>query len=156
MVTNVNELWDTTLSHIQTRISKPSFETWLKATKASSLDDSTLLITAPNEFTRDWLESRYSELISETLYEVTGKVITIKFVIPTSNSQQNENDIDSVPSSKANRNNLHDDYPQTMLNSKYTFDTFVIGAGNRFAHAASLQSPKHLQRLTIRSLFMGA
>ncbi|MCI1693440.1 chromosomal replication initiator protein DnaA [Aneurinibacillus aneurinilyticus] len=138
MVTNVNELWDTTLSHIQTRISKPSFETWLKATKASSLDDSTLLITAPNEFTRDWLESRYSELISETLYEVTGKVITIKFVIPTSNSQQNENDIDSVPSSKANRNNLHDDYPQTMLNSKYTFDTFVIGAGNRFAHAASL------------------
>ncbi|CEH31603.1 Chromosomal replication initiator protein DnaA [Aneurinibacillus migulanus] len=138
MVTNVKELWDTTLSHIQTRISKPSFETWLKSTKASSLDDSTLLITAPNEFTRDWLESRYSELISETLYEVTGKVITIKFVIPTSNSQQSETDIDSVPSSKGNRNNSHDDYPQTMLNAKYTFDTFVIGAGNRFAHAASL------------------
>jgi chromosomal replication initiator protein len=138
MVTNVKELWDTTLSHIQTRISKPSFETWLKSTKATSLDDNTLLITAPNEFTRDWLESRYSDLILETLYEVTGKVITIKFVIPTSNSQQNETDMGSVPKTKEKRNVAQDDYPQTMLNPKYTFDTFVIGAGNRFAHAASL------------------
>lgn len=138
MVTNVKELWDTTLSHIQTRISKPSFETWLKSTKATSIDDNTLLITAPNEFTRDWLESRYSELILETLYEVTGKVITIKFVIPTSNSQQNEAENGATHSAKDKRNNAHDDYPQTMLNPKYTFDTFVIGAGNRFAHAASL------------------
>ncbi|MFT9849408.1 chromosomal replication initiator protein DnaA [Aneurinibacillus sp. REN35] len=138
MVTNVKELWDTTLSHIQTRISKPSFETWLKSTKATSIDDNTLLITAPNEFTRDWLESRYSELILETLYEVTGKVITIKFVIPTSNSQQNEAETGAAHSAKDKRNNAHDDYPQTMLNPKYTFDTFVIGAGNRFAHAASL------------------
>ncbi|MBN6187300.1 chromosomal replication initiator protein DnaA [Aneurinibacillus sp. BA2021] len=138
MVTNVKELWDTTLSHIQTRISKPSFETWLKSTKASSIDDNTLLITAPNEFTRDWLESRYSELIMETLYEVTGKVMTIKFVIPTSNSQQNEAEIGAMPSAKDKRSAMNDDYPQTMLNPKYTFDTFVIGAGNRFAHAASL------------------
>ncbi|GEN34694.1 chromosomal replication initiator protein DnaA [Aneurinibacillus danicus] len=138
MVTNVKELWDTTLSHIQTRISKPSFETWLKSTKATSLDDNTLLITAPNEFTRDWLESRYSELISETLYEVTGKVITIKFIIPTSNSQQDDESVSRAPTANEKRNTYHDDYPQTMLNPKYTFDTFVIGAGNRFAHAASL------------------
>lgn len=138
MVTNAKELWDTILSHIQTRISKPSFETWLKSTKATSLDDNTLLITAPNEFTRDWLESRYSELILETLYEVTGKVITIKFVVPTSNSQQNEPKMGTVPASKEKRSSTQDDSPQTMLNPKYTFDTFVIGAGNRFAHAASL------------------
>ncbi|AMA71453.1 MULTISPECIES: chromosomal replication initiator protein DnaA [Aneurinibacillus] len=138
MVTNAKELWDTILSHIQTRISKPSFETWLKSTKATSLDDNTLLITAPNEFTRDWLESRYSELILETLYEVTGKVITIKFVVPTSNSQQNEPEMGTVPASKEKRSSTQDDSPQTMLNPKYTFDTFVIGAGNRFAHAASL------------------
>jgi chromosomal replication initiator protein len=138
MVTNVNELWNTTLSHIQTRISKPSFETWLKSTKATLLDDDTLLITAPNEFTRDWLESRYSELISETLYEVIGKVITIKFVIPTSTPQQDESAMGKVPVTREKRGSAQDDYPQTILNPKYTFDTFVIGAGNRFAHAASL------------------
>lgn len=137
MVTNVNELWETALAHIQKRISKPSFETWLKSTKATSLDANTLLITAPNEFTRDWLESRYSELILEILYEITGKVITVKFVIPTSAGEQEEA-MASAPAKKGEKSSGNDDFPQTMLNPKYTFDTFVIGAGNRFAHAASL------------------
>ncbi|BAU26271.1 chromosomal replication initiator protein DnaA [Aneurinibacillus soli] len=137
MVTNIKELWDTALAHIQKRISKPSFETWLKSTKATSLDDNTLLITAPNEFTRDWLESRYSDLILEILYEIMGKVITVKFVIPTSVNEQEESLV-SPPSKKGKKAGGNDDFPPTMLNPKYTFDTFVIGAGNRFAHAASL------------------
>ncbi|WP_027415076.1 chromosomal replication initiator protein DnaA [Aneurinibacillus terranovensis] len=136
MVTNVKELWDAALTHIQSKLSKPSFETWLKSTKATALDDSTLLITAPNEFTRDWLESRYSDLIMETLYEVTGKHMTIKFVIPTSGIEDEITTQGTSPAAREKRNS--DDFPQTILNPKYTFDTFVIGTGNRFAHAASL------------------
>ena len=55
------------LANIEKKISKPSFETWLKSTKAHSLQGDTLTVTAPNEFARDWLEERYSHLISDVL-----------------------------------------------------------------------------------------
>ncbi|HEX7063965.1 MAG TPA: chromosomal replication initiator protein DnaA [Bacillales bacterium] len=143
---NISELWNKALASIEKKLSKPSFETWLKSTKADSFEDDTLVIAAPNEFARDWLESQYSELITEILTELTGSELNIKFIIPQSG---NENHIDyerrrakAMPkSSPAAREGS-----KTMLNPKYTFDTFVIGSGNRFAHAASLavaEAPAH-------------
>ncbi|WP_028784481.1 chromosomal replication initiator protein DnaA [Thalassobacillus devorans] len=135
---NIHELWDSTLEKMKEKISKPSFETWLKATKADSLQDNTLTIVAPNEFARDWLENQYSKLISETVYEVTGAELNTRFIIPE-NKEQSLEDVKlaakKVPDVKQNDG---EESPQSMLNSKYTFDTFVIGSGNRFAHAASL------------------
>ncbi|MFC4024178.1 chromosomal replication initiator protein DnaA [Oceanobacillus longus] len=131
---NIEELWVATLEKIEERISKPSFDTWLKNTKAESLEKDTLIISAPNEFARDWLENQYTELISEILDEVTGTKLNTKFIIPDSTIEIE--DLKPVPKSKPSMNST--DTPKSMLNSKYTFDTFVIGAGNRFAHAASL------------------
>ncbi|MBM7552205.1 chromosomal replication initiator protein DnaA [Thalassobacillus pellis] len=135
---NIHELWDGTLEKMKEKISKPSFETWLKATKADSLKENTLTIVAPNEFARDWLENQYSKLISETLYEVTGAELETRFIIPE-NKDQSLDEVKlaakKIPEVKQNDG---DESPQSMLNSKYTFDTFVIGSGNRFAHAASL------------------
>ena len=51
-------------SKMEKKISKPSFETWLKSTKAYMLQGDILTVTAPNEFARDWLEERYSHLIN--------------------------------------------------------------------------------------------
>lgn len=135
---HIDSLWNQALEKIQRKISKPSFETWLIATKAYSLKGDTLTITAPNEFARDWLEERYSNLISTILYELTGEELEAKFITPP-----NPDDITfKVPvlTKKAKKNVDVDPYDisQHMLNMKNTFDTFVIGSGNRFAHAASL------------------
>lgn len=133
---NIDDLWDQTLKQLEKKVSKPSFETWLKSTKAHSLKKNHLTITAPNEFARDWLESHYSELTSETLYQVTGEELEVRFIIPQS---QSEEDFEYSPPNK--KKAMHDEpnhFTQSMLNPKYTFDTFVIGSGNRFAHAASL------------------
>ena len=65
---NILDLWNKALQKIETKLSKPSFETWMKSTKAHSLQGDTLTITAPNEFARDWLESRYLHLIADTIY----------------------------------------------------------------------------------------
>ena len=133
---NISDLWNKALAEIEKKISKPSFETWLKSTTAHSLKGDVLIITVPNEFTKDWLESRYTRLIEQTLYDITGEELKIKCTIP---NQQTPEEFDLKPSSKPRK---HDDeqteFPQSMLNPKYTFDTFVIGSGNRFAHAASL------------------
>lgn len=131
---NIEELWVATLEKIEERISKPSFDTWLKNTKAESLEKNQLIISAPNEFARDWLENQYTELISEILDEVTGSKLKTKFIIPDATIEVE--DLKPDPKPKLGMNNT--DIPKSMLNSKYTFDTFVIGAGNRFAHAASL------------------
>lgn len=132
---NIDSLWDQTLIKIQKKISKPSFETWLKATKAYALQGDTLTITAPNEFARDWLEERYSKLIAGILLELTGEELEAKFIIPPNHDEPNV-----APSTKKVKKQEEDqhDFSQHMLNTKNTFDTFVIGSGNRFAHAASL------------------
>jgi len=134
---NIAHLWNEALLEIEKKISKPSFETWLKSTKAHSLKGNTLVIVAPNEFARDWLDSRYANLIAETIYEITGEEFKIKFIIP---QNQNEEEFSIKPSVKKQRkmDDEQPELPQSMLNPKYTFDTFVIGSGNRFAHAASL------------------
>ncbi|MEH6988309.1 MULTISPECIES: chromosomal replication initiator protein DnaA [Bacillales] len=133
---NIADLWNNALANIEKKISKPSFDTWLKSTKAHSLQGDTLVVKAPNEFARDWLEERYSQLISGILYDITGEELGVKFIIP---QNQSEEEVDlPLPPKKKRQEEEQPELPLTMLNPKYTFDTFVIGSGNRFAHAASL------------------
>ncbi|WP_368653500.1 chromosomal replication initiator protein DnaA [Ornithinibacillus sp. 4-3] len=132
---NIDDLWAATLNTIQEKISKPSFDTWLKNTKAEIIKDDTIIINVPNEFARDWLEGRYTQLISDVLFELTGAKLATKFIIPKSSNQADQ--VTEVPKPPVHRTgNINGD--RTMLNPKYTFESFVIGAGNRFAHAASL------------------
>ncbi len=129
---NINELWNEILDKMKEKISKPSFETWLKHTEARDLQDDTFFVSVPNEFTKNWLDQRYTQVISSLLYEVTGAKLQVKFIIPedqVDNIKENNN-ISQIIKPKNNIAN--------MLNPKYTFDTFVVGAANRFAHAASL------------------
>lgn len=123
---HVQDLWAQTLNEIQKSVSKPSFETWLKATEAVELKDDTLVIAAPNNFSRDWLESRYKDIIRKKLKAVTNKSIGVKFI------SREEEKLGSIKRSDSDLNY------KTQLNPRYTFDTFVIGSENRFAHAASL------------------
>ena len=135
LLENIEDLWNSILANVQEKVSKPSFDTWLKSTKAHSLQGDSLVVVAPNEFARDWLEERYSPLISGVLYEITGEEFSVKFIIPQS---QKEEDHRLQIASKPKKEEPQSEFPPSMLNQKNTFDTFVIGSGNRFAHAASL------------------
>ncbi|WP_100332692.1 chromosomal replication initiator protein DnaA [Bacillus xiapuensis] len=132
---NIEDLWNKVLASIESKISKPSFDTWLKSTKAYSLQGNSITIAAPNDFARDWLEGHYSQLISGVLGEITGEQLAVKFIIPE--EQTMEEYEPPQPKKRPKKEDSHE-FPQSMLNPRYTFDTFVIGSGNRFAHAASL------------------
>lgn len=132
---HLEELWNNVLAQIEQKISKPSFETWLKSTKLLSHKDLTVTISAPNSFARDWLENHYVHLITGILTELTGNDLHIKFVVQ---QDQDAEGFDLPAPIIQSRHDDHHDFVQGMLNAKYTFDTFVIGSGNRFAHAASL------------------
>jgi chromosomal replication initiator protein len=133
----VRDLWQQTLSVIQTKISKPSFDTWFKSTKVIRADGNRLTILAPNEFAREWLESKYSHLIRNTIFDLTGETRDIQFVIEPEATEMMMSKPFPQPAMRPRADIAEESYA-SMLNPKYTFDTFVIGAGNRFAHAASL------------------
>src|SRR5690625_3971103 len=91
---NIEDLWNSALEEIEKKISKPSFDTWLKNTKAEKLREDILTVNVPNEFARDWLEGRYTKLIADILFNLTGAQLTTKFIIPdTSTPEEKQNQI---------------------------------------------------------------
>ncbi|MFC5601655.1 chromosomal replication initiator protein DnaA [Sporosarcina koreensis] len=131
----LEKLWNDVLSKIEDKISRPSFETWLKSTKLMSYGDENVTIAVPNSFAKDWLENHYVHLITGILSELTGEDRLIHFVVP---KEMEETDFQVPKPAVKQTDRSAIQSASIMLNPKYTFDTFVIGSGNRFAHAASL------------------
>lgn len=136
MESQIDHLWQQVLSAVQKKISKPSFDTWLKRTRAVSFTDEAVVVRAPNTFARNWLEKQYTKLIANAIEEQFNKSVRVAFVLedaapPADKPQQ-------APPPPVIGQEPADLQRVASLNPKYTFDTFVIGAGNRFAHAASL------------------
>lgn len=132
---HLNELWAAVLEKVKKEISPPSYDTWFRSTQLLSYENKNVTIAAPNTFAKEWLENHYVYLLTIILAELTGKELTIQFII------HNDQEIEeyTIPKPlKAMNDDDEPEYSPGMLNTKYTFDTFVIGSGNRFAHAASL------------------
>lgn len=134
MTDQLHQLWQKVLETIEPHMTKPSFETWLKPTRPLVIEDNVLIIEVPNEFARDWVEGRYTPLLMSSLHDLVHEDMELKFVTP-----KNEH---VIIGEKTNTENIiqpsMEDTLTQMLNPKYTFETFVVGDGNRFAHAASL------------------
>ncbi len=122
------DLWNEVLERIRHKVNPPSFSTWFKPTRLVSRDAGKLTLGVPNPLFAEWLRNNYQGLIAETVLEVDGKAWEIVFSSPQAAPSAGS----AVPALR----------PQ--LESRYTFESFVVGAANRFAHAASLavaQSP---------------
>ncbi|NMA92796.1 MAG: chromosomal replication initiator protein DnaA [Firmicutes bacterium] len=144
MNNQLSQIWDLMLTEIEKNLSRPSFETWLKSTRPVSLTGKTILIEVPNDFTKDWLESRYQNSILKIIKNLTGENYNIHFVISSSLEPEVDKPADlqfSDPSPPPNvkpKNSYPKSYQGTPLNPRYTFESFVVGNCNRLAHAASL------------------
>ncbi|EBB5767597.1 chromosomal replication initiator protein DnaA [Listeria monocytogenes] len=131
---SIEDIWQETLQIVKKNMSKPSYDTWMKSTTAHSLEGNTFIISAPNNFVRDWLEKSYTQFIANILQEITGRLFDVRFI----DGEQEENFEYTVikPNPALDEDGI--EIGKHMLNPRYVFDTFVIGSGNRFAHAASL------------------
>lgn len=150
--TNIADVWEQVLAILEKETIKPIFDTWIKSTIPLSLTDTSMEIGTPKQFIKDWLETRYAGVIQNTVQYVTQKQITIRFVNLDMEEQPNASkqpeavqvheyeapvkkiiEQPKVPAPKT----IAEESTST-LNPKYTFESFVIGNSNRFAHAASL------------------
>ncbi|HVH30432.1 MAG TPA: chromosomal replication initiator protein DnaA, partial [bacterium] len=130
-----SQVWRQALPKIERQLSKPSFETFLKAMRPMALDQGIFVFSVPSLFAKEWVEGRYRRLILDTLEEVLTHGVDVQFVIADGEAPPTATSPSPAPRDPVVTRPLPS---ETLINGKYTFDTFVIGNGNRFAHAAAL------------------
>lgn len=135
MDADLKNLWEKTLDIIKSELSEVSFNTWIKSCEPISISSDTLKISVPNSFTQDILDKRYKDLVANSIKAVCSKLYTIEFVIAS--EAYIKEDIKKTEKTPSKSIVVNDEMSST-LNPKYTFNSFVIGNSNRFAHAASL------------------
>ncbi len=121
-------LWEKALNILEKKINKNAFDTWLRPLKPFGCHDSTVVIEAPNDFSRNWLSERYAPILKNVLQDITKQDISIQFFL--------SNEIKGMQNSILQKQT--ESFQSSPLNPKYTFDTFIVGNSNRFTHAACL------------------
>jgi chromosomal replication initiator protein len=132
-------IWDRVLERVEAKLNRHTFMTWFKPTRLLQDQHDTLTVEVPDATVRDWLLRHYGTILAEAVAEAGRPGASIAFVSA---------DVPADPVSKAERDLIHgsaDPAPTTEtpppgasgLNPKYTFDTFVVGPSNQFAHAAA-------------------
>ena len=140
METDLKKIWENTLNIIKGEMSEVSFNTWIKSCEPISISSNTIKISVPNVFTQDILEKRYKDLVINSIYSACSKQYNVEFLTESEIQEANSNTPadSSEQSHKDSMSITVSDEMSSTLNPKYTFDSFVIGNSNRFAHAASL------------------
>ena len=152
---DVRRLWEETLEVVRGELNTPTFKTWFEQTEPLGIDGDTLLVGTRHEYARDWLDKRYSGLLASTVTSVSGKPMRVRFLVADgamtpdaeavdSNESQQPARLDpvaqtaAIPNMEAVETQRVKEATDGDFNPKYTFDSFVMGSSNRFAHAAAM------------------
>jgi chromosomal replication initiator protein len=119
-----DNLWDDVLARVEGKINRHSFATWFRPTSYLAQDKGTLRIGVPNAQFREWLSKNYRGILQEALSEVGHAELTVIF------EEHADEPAAAQPAAAVDRET-------SVLNPKYTFDSFVVGSSNQFAHAAA-------------------
>ena len=138
METELKELWEKTLNIIKGELTEVSFNTWIKSCEPLCISANTIKISVPNSFTQDILEKRYKDLVINSIEVACSKTYNLEFLIASEIQDAEELEEKTKQPKKDNMTVVVNDEMSSTLNPKYTFNSFVIGNSNRFAHAASL------------------
>ena len=149
------QVWRAVLGELEISLSQATFETWFRRTALLRFDEptATFVLGVPSGFAKDWVDERYRSLIAQTLAKVVGYSVTLSVEVVS----DAELDAHGALSAKGKGVTAADNAPRvttpqesirivdreaparaTNLNARYTFASYVVGAANRLAHAASL------------------
>ncbi|HLI94512.1 MAG TPA: DnaA N-terminal domain-containing protein, partial [Candidatus Baltobacteraceae bacterium] len=129
-----SDLWQSALDALERKFSKPIFEMWIKPLRLVSLSGDELRLAVQNNFARDWVENRLKGQIYEVLAEIFGTGVQLQFTVLAETAEVAQSSTASL-ATPAVPGRPQGDFRPGNLNSRYTFEEFVIGNSNRFAHA---------------------
>src|SRR5512135_199478 len=131
---NTNEeIWNKSLSKIEVKVGGTIFDLWFKPIRLSNLKEQTATLEIPNRFFKEWIEDSYPNLIKESIETVVGYPVALRYKIEEKQQNTQKKIIEKLESRRIRLANKG-----IYLNPKYTFENFVIGNSNQFAHAAAI------------------
>ena len=134
---NVDLVWSDACERLQSTLNPQTFTFAFGNARAIALDDDALKIGVDTEFARNWIQQRYMTLLRDALFEVTGVDLEVELVIDTTQRPAPEVAADTHPHPVVTPIEMTR-RSQGLLQPRFTFDAFVTGPSNHFAHAAAL------------------
>lgn len=134
---NASQAWQAALGQLQVEMPRGTYDTWVRDAEMVAYEDGSFVIGVNNAYARDWLDSRLKSTATRLLTGMMNRTIEVRFVVwqPTVPTET----LTEIPDLPAEPELIPSNQPGSFtLNPRYTFDTFVVGASNRLAHAASL------------------
>jgi chromosomal replication initiator protein len=119
-------LWTEVSGRLKGALNESTFRTWFGEAQGLELSDDSFVLAVPNDFAREWIEGHFLELIRAAVRDATGQQRRVQLTVAEVGAAP---DTARAPAQRT---------AESGLNPKYTFDLFVIGSSNRFAHAAAL------------------
>jgi chromosomal replication initiator protein len=147
LATELDAIWEKSLERIKSQLPAVAYNTWLKNTAPVAIHEGSFVISTPNAFTKQWIEDRHLALIKTAVRETmgaSGESLDIKVTVrrdqpPSVQAPAGGEDRPSgQPSAAPERRTAPRVGPAGQFNPRYVFDTFVVGGGNQFAHAAAI------------------
>jgi chromosomal replication initiator protein len=133
---NAEQAWQSVLGQLQLEMPRASFDTWVRDTKPVSYQDGLLTVGVRNAYARDWLENRLVSTVNRLLLGITSSPVDVRFVV---SGLEVEQSADEPPTPTLAPASIADQPVRSpCINPRYLFDSYVVGAGNRLAHAACL------------------
>jgi chromosomal replication initiator protein len=126
-------VWHEVLSILKTKVNPQSYQTWLRPTRFSHVAGTTLFVRVPNREFQDWIQEHYSQFIHDALGKSPTGLREISYVLEENAERKSPENGEP----KAVQGKLDFDSVEHQLNPRYTFETFVVGSCNQFAHAAA-------------------
>jgi len=144
---NAEQAWQSVLGQLQMEMPRASFDTWVRNTRPVSYQNGTLTIGVHNAYARDWLESRLASTVSRLLVGIMNATVAVNFIVNGNAIEPAADETSPLSDQAEPSDHLRQDksvvaYDQPSrnpsLNPRYLFETYVVGSGNRLAHAACL------------------
>lgn len=134
------DIWTSVLSKIKEEINSLSFQTWFEETELYRLEKNVAKIIVPFAIHKTHIINNYRDIIVEGLYEVTNTNYELELLLRDEIIEDTEPKVNTISENSSNitSNSIEMPYIKSNLNSKYTFENFIVGNSNKFAHAAAL------------------
>ena len=130
---NIEEAWTKAIEAIGVKVGSQTFDLWFSPLKFVQLKDQQVVLEVPNKFFKEWIEDHYPDIISEAIEKFLNSEVSVKFRV------FEKKEAPAIKKIETKRENRRAKLASRgiFLNPKFAFDTFVVGASNQFAHAAS-------------------
>jgi len=134
-----HEIWEEALSLLKSKLGPRNHETWFHGTRGIDIQNGAITVSVPSKFCKEWIQDKYKSVVKEAIGATGSEELEVEFVVEGGERiSKKKVEMTPLPTEKFVAKPVPPSPKESAFNPRYTFDSFVVGPSNRFAHAASL------------------